>query len=153
MKKNAKGITLVILTITIMIMIILAGVTITTNDIIQRARIQNAYSNMILIQTQVKIISERVSFDEDTSIYVGKKLKDQSNKASIAKGALTSAELESDNFYIYDRATLDSIGLEGIELPNNQVYIVNYQTCDIIWPIGIKNEEGSTVYRLSELRK
>ena len=151
MRNNEKGITLISLIITAIIMIILATVTITTSNIIETERIQSLTSNMLLIQAKVRIINERVSFNGDTSIYVGRKLKDEVNKSSISNGVLTLAELESEYFYVYDRETLDSIGLEGIKLSNNEVYIVNYQECDIICPTGVKNENGQMVYRLSEI--
>lgn len=151
MRNNEKGIALTTLVITIIVMLILVGTTIGVSNIIEKARIQSITTNMLLIQTKVKIINERIAFNGDTSIYVGKKLKEQSNKASIANGVLTSAELESDSFYVYDRETLDSIGLEGIDLSNSEVFIVDYDTCDIIWPKGETNEEGIKVYRLTEI--
>lgn len=146
-----KGIALVSLTVTIVIMLILTGVTFATSKIIEKARIQNLATNMMLIQTKVKIINERIAFNGDTSIYVGKKLKNQTNKDSIANGVLTSGELQSDSYYIYDRETLNSIGLEGIKLAENEVFIVNYDTCEIIWPKGLTNEDGVVVYKLSEI--
>lgn len=151
MKKNDSAIALTTLAITIAVILIITGITIESSNIIEKARIQNLASNMILIQTKVKIINERVAFNGDTSIYVGLKLKDQANKASIANGALTSSELESDSLYVYDRATLNSIGLESIKLGQNEVFIVNYDTCEVIWPKGQKNEDGVKVHRLTEI--
>lgn len=146
-----KGIALVSLIITIVIMLILTAATFATSKIIEKARIQNLATNMMLIQAKVKIINERIAFNGDTSIYVGKKLKDQANKESIANGVLTSGELQSDSFYIYDRETLNTIGLEGIKLAKNEVFIVNYDTCEIIWPKGLTNADGDIVYKLSEI--
>lgn len=146
-----KGIALVSLIITIVIMLILTAATFATSKIIEKARIQNLATNMMLIQAKVKIINERIAFNGDTSIYVGKKLKDQANKESIANGVLTSGELQSDSFYIYDRETLNTIGLEGIKLAKNEVFIVNYDTCEIIWPKGLTNTDGDIVYKLSEI--
>lgn len=146
-----KGIALVSLIIIIVIMLILTAATFATSKIIEKARIQNLATNMMLIQTKVKIINERIAFNGDTSIYVGKKLKDQANKENIANGVLTSGELQSDSLYIYDRETLNTIGLEGIKLAENEVFIVNYATCEIIWPKGLTNADGDIVYKLSEI--
>ena len=151
MRNNEKGVTLIALVITIIIMSILAITTITTGDLIGKAKFQSIASNMLLIQAKVRIINERFSFNEDPSIYVGKKLKDQTDKSIIANGALTSTELDNENLYVYDRDTLDSIGLEGINLPNDTIYIVNYENCDIIWPSGVENENGEKLYKLSEI--
>ena len=50
-----KGISLVSLVVTIIIMSILAGVTIYTSNIIENARFQKVFSNMQLIKTKVNI--------------------------------------------------------------------------------------------------
>jgi len=152
MLKNKKGITLVSIIITIIVMIILAGIGIATSDIIGRAYTQKITSNMILIQTKVKILMEKASFNQDTSTYyLGRKLKDQPNKSQIAGQALSASELEEDTLYVYDKETLESMGLEGIELYNDQVYIINYANGEVIFPDGLKNSLGTIVYRLSDL--
>lgn len=150
---NKKGITLVSLAITIVVMIILAGaITITSIDIVERGKMQQIVSDMILIQTKVKIIIEQVSFSGDTSTYyVGRKLSQQSNKAQLAGQALSAAELESNMYYVYDQTTLESIGLEGIKLSENEIYIVNYENGEVIFPKGVKNSSGEIVYKLSDM--
>ncbi len=146
-----KGISLIALTITAIVLIILAGAIAVGSDILKKSFVQSLATDMLLIQTKVKIINERVKFNGDTSILIGEKLKDNPNKENIAGNALTSAEMESDSLYIYDRETLDSIGLEGIKLDNGEVYIVDYDTGEIIWPDGVSNEEGVRLYKLSEI--
>lgn len=94
---------------------------------------------------------EKAAFNDNTSIYVGTKLSSQPNKAQIAGKALTSTELEKDTYYIFDEDALKSIELGGIELNKNQVYIVNYENGDVIFPYGLKETSGEIVYKLSEM--
>lgn len=149
-----KGISLVSLVVTIIIMLILAGVTIYTSNIIENAQFQKVFSNMQLIKTKVNIINEKVLFEgaqSKTKYYVGLCLKDQSNKAQLAGNSLTAEELEDENYYIYNQAVLNSIGLNSVKLKSGEIYIVNYRSGDIIYPKGCKDMDGNTVYRLSEM--
>ena len=64
MKKNENGITLVVLTITIIILLILAGITVYTGkDSIQKANLEELKTNMLLIQTKAREYVENASFD------------------------------------------------------------------------------------------
>ena len=64
MKKNENGITTVVLTITIIILLILAGITVYTGkDSIQKANIEGLKTNMLLIQTKAREYVENASFD------------------------------------------------------------------------------------------
>ena len=64
MKKNEKGITIVVLTLTIILLLILAGITIYMGqDSIQKANLEGLKTNMLLIQTKAKEYVENASFD------------------------------------------------------------------------------------------
>lgn len=151
MIKKEQGITLIILVVTIIIMLILAGVVIYYSNVVDKSKFQLIFTNMKLIQIKVNMISERTSFDEDKTRYIGEKLKDASNKNEIAGNVLTAEELEDENYYIYNQETLDSIGLEGIKLAEDEVYIVNYHTLDVIYPKGCVGLDGEVKRKLSEM--
>ena len=109
---NKHGITLTVLAITIIIMLILLGVGGSMAlELLREGNQQKFVTNMLLIQTKVKIIMENAAFNGDTSNYVGTKLKDRADKQTIANGTLTAAELEKDTIYVFDEITLESIGL------------------------------------------
>ena len=149
---NKKGITLISLVVTIIVMVILLSVGGSVSlQLIRKGKEQSLVTDMLLIQTKVKIIMERANFNSDTSIYIGIKLKDNENKTNIAGEALTSEELEKDSIYIYDETTLVSIGLSSIDLNSGDVFLVDYSNSDIIFPKGCKREDGSTFYRLSQI--
>ncbi len=148
---NQKGITLISLIITIIVMAILVGVTVTTMNLIENAERQKVISEMILIKNEAIKIREKYNFNGDASAFAGLKLSEQANKSEIAGNALTSSELNEETYYIYNQETLNGMNLEGIILDSEQVYIVNYADGDVIKPEGIKNYSGDIVYRLSEI--
>lgn len=150
---NKRGITLTVLAITIVVLTILLGVGGTVSlKLIRKGKEQSLVSDMLLIQAKVKILMERAAFNGNTSSYIGTKLKDDANKYNIAGSALTTAEIEKDSIYIYDKTILASIGLDSIKLSSQEVFLVDYSNADIIFPKGCKREDGSTFYRLSEIQ-
>ena len=121
MFKESKGVTLIALIITIIIMIILAGATIATSELIDRAQEQQIVTNLALIQTKVKIIMEKASFSGDSSFYVGV--------------LQTSGEYEG--MYEYTENVLRENGLDAIaNRINGEKYYVDYTTGDIIYSKG-----------------
>ncbi len=125
MMKEEKGVTLVALIITIIVMLIIAGTTIATSNIIEKSTEQQILTNLTLIHAKVQIIMEKVSFNGETEgYYIGIPL--------------------GDGRYEYDQDTLNSIGLHGIKI-NGEKYIVNYTTGDIIYM------KGDTVYNFLDM--
>lgn len=149
--RDTKGVTLIALIVTIIVLLILAGIATYDSNILDKSKFQIIFANMKLIQTKVNIISEQVNFDGNKEKYVGKKLKDISNKSEIAGNALTVSELEDENYYVYYQETLNSIGLEGIKLKEDEIYIVNYDTLDVIYPKGCVGLDGEVKRKLSEM--
>lgn len=149
-----KGISLITLVLTVIIMLILASITVFTGNIIEKAQFQEICTNMQLIKSKVNIIKEKVLFEGEqskTKYYIGIKLKEQEDKAELAGHSLNDEELEDENYYIYNQDVLNSIGLNAIKLEENDIYIVNYNTQDVIYPNGCKDMDENIVYRLSEM--
>ena len=68
MKKNEKGITLVTLTITIIVLLIIAGISITAGkESIKNAKLQNLRTNRLLIKAKAKEYVEESSFKIGTN--------------------------------------------------------------------------------------
>ena len=123
-----KGVTLIALIITIIVMLILAGVVVTGNNIAQKAEEQRVLTNMFLIQTKVKIIMEKASFSEDESLYDGTKQ--------------TSGEYK--DLYEYNQEVLNRLKLNGIQINNDEHYYIDYRDGNIIY------KKGETEYKLSD---
>ena len=159
--KNNKGITLIALTITIIILLILASITIYSGkESIKKAQLESLKTNMLLIKAKAKEYVEQASFKNgvnksEISEEAKNELKGEEANASdyskqniIINGGETLYKLTSDN--------LKEMGLKDIKLGSNEEYLVKYNIKDVTVEVyntsGYENN-GTTVYSLSELEK
>ena len=153
-----KGITLVALAIMIVIILILAGITISTgSNLIKNAQLQTLNTNMLLIQAKEKTIAEKAIFENNnTALYKGQKIADMSSDPTIQKlkenGVISESEGSYDKYYLWNQAILNEQGLEAIKLKEDEFFIVNYATDEIIYTKGFKHTDGKIYYKLSETR-
>ena len=155
MIKNNKGITILVLAITIAVLLILLGITIdTSTKVIESAKLQNINTNMLLIQARVKVISEKVVFDGDNSAYRGEKISDVTyetieNLKNI--GIIDTQDQNYSSYYVWDQSLLNEFGMDKIKLNSGQYFVVNYATNEVITTEGI-TFNGNTYYKLSETK-
>ena len=161
LKNNAKGITLIALTITIIILLILASITIYSGkESIKKAQLESLKTNMLLIKAKAKEYVEQASFkngvnkseisEEAKNELKGKEANasDYSKQNITINGGEILYKLTSDN--------LKEMGLKDVKLGSNEEYLVKYNIKDVTVEVyntsGYENN-GSTVYSLSELEK
>lgn len=151
MKKNQKGITIVMLTITIVILIIITSITIYTGiNVIKQATLQTVNTNMMLIQAKTKTIAEQAKFNNNTENYKGTVLNKVSGNKKIDE-LLNIGVIDDDSkFYLLSKDDLINMGLEKIDIEDG--YIVNYETEEVIYVKGYENE-GITYHKLSDMKK
>ena len=159
--KNNKGITLIALTITIIILLILASITIYSGkESIKKAQLESLKTNMLLIKAKAKEYVEQASFkngvnkseisEEAKNELKGKEANasDYSKQNITINGGEILYKLTSDN--------LKEIGLKDVKLGSNEEYLVKYNIKDVTVEVyntsGYENN-GTTVYSLSELEK
>lgn len=159
--KNNKGITLIALTITIIILLILASITIYSGkESIKKAQLESLKTNMLLIKAKAKEYVEQASFkngvnkseisEEAKNELKGEEVNasDYSKQNIIINGGEILYKLTSDN--------LKEMGLKDIKLGSNEEYLVKYNIKDVTVEVyntsGYENN-GTTVYSLSELEK
>jgi len=142
--KNQKGITIVALIITIILMIILVSVSVRFGtEAIDKSKQEDIKSNMLLIQGKSKIIKDKHIYDEENSNLVG-------TPVSNASGYTISHELQSkinsEQAYILTQEDLNNNGLGNIKTSNTEFYVVDYDTCEVYYSLGINGK-----YALSEM--
>ena len=159
--KNNKGITLIALTITIIILLILASITIYSGkESIKKAQLESLKTNMLLIKAKAKEYVEQASFkngvnkseisEEAKNELKGKEanVSDYSKQNITINGGEILYKLTSDN--------LKEMGLKDVKLGSNEEYLVKYNIKDVTVEVyntsGYENN-GTTVYSLSELEK
>lgn len=165
-----NGITIVALTVTIIVLIILASISIIEGTkLIKKSEVENIVTNMITIKAKAKVIAEEVNsqiwdltdeekqnkreslFDEN---YQMKKSDISSVSSEITANIdeeVTSGEYE---YYQLTKDTLDYMGLSDIEDTDNYVVVYNkddYTKLDIIYLPGIEHE-GVIYYTVSKLQ-
>lgn len=144
--KNNEGITLMALTITIIVMIIIAGIAVYSGtEQITVAKIQNLRTNMLLIQAKTKEYVEEVSFKMGPSpdetkrstvqeeVYETKgKLTKLSNAPTEVQSSATSIGLSNfDNCYYVGKDALNNMGLQQVKEETGNYYIVKFDETNV----------------------
>lgn len=145
---NQKGITIIALIITIIIMGILVTVSIQFGtDAIDKSKQEDIKSNMLLIQGRAKIIKDKHTYDEENSSLVGTPI-------SQISGYTISSELQSqinsEKAYILTQEDLNNNGLGNIKTSNTEFYIVDYDTCEVYYSLGINGRYSLTDIQAEE---
>lgn len=142
-KENA--ITLVALIITIILMMILLGVGIHFGtEAINKARLEDIVTDMLLIKTRAKIIADEFNFNGNEEAELpGVQCSDEELN-SIGLNNLSNEEKQKIRKWNYD--TLQSQGLSEI---NPDEYIVQYDldnpnNCEVYYIKGIQEEKSLT---------
>lgn len=161
MLKNNKGVTLILLIITVIVILILASLTIgSTDTLLTRTRLQTAATNMKLIQAKVESMNEEYEFNATPlEQYVGIKVEDDSY-LNIYGVTL----LPDDKWYVWDREILASLGFDSDmlkEVKPDQItspkekerekYVVNYSTGEVIFTTGVEDENNARVYTIKQI--
>ena len=143
--KNEKGITLISLVITIIVLIILASVTTYAGlNSIRTSKLTRFRQELELMQSQVNLLYEKYK-DEET-ITIGKDISEaDSTKVENAFNSIGSQVTQADYRY-FDVDTLKDLGIEGID----EEYLVNIKTRDVISLDGFKYE-GAMYYTLEQI--
>lgn len=175
MRKN-KGITMIVLIITIVLLLILAGISIGTgSNVIKSSELENLKTNMLLIKAKGKEYVENANFQLGTNF---ENATDQETRITTAKGELKGTEIvnlnefngnieitedqfqnEKANLSFYYRLStqdLIDMGLTNVKSDEkNGYYIIKYDIKNVEVEIyntaGFEKEE-SKYYSLSEIQ-
>ena len=148
--ENNKGVTLTTLIITIIVLIILAGITITVGyDVVERAELENLKTNMLLVQAKTKVALEEYNFSKDETKLIGTKVTDVDT--TIIQKLNTAGIDVIDDWYYLGQSDFDSMSLSDINPGENEYFLVRYdkETLDVevLYTKGYKNK-----YTLTELK-
>lgn len=163
--KNQKGITLIALTITIVVMIIIASITTYAGmDLIKQAKLQDLVTNMLLIQANAKECLEEVAFQTANMTDVteieqvknenlkGKKITENSEVQTLAQNTGKIDTLKIDEYYYFEQTNLKEMGLENLSTDEYGYFIVRYDIEDLkIEVINTKGYNGN--YTLEQLQQ
>ena len=149
MIRDNKGVTLLALVITIIVMMIILGITIVTfNELLRETDIRKMKTNLHLIEARAQTLLDDYLFDGTD------KLGTETNEDITKYGW----EFNNEQ-YIYRQWSSDDLeeqGIEGDDVAPNEIFIIQYdiinEKVDIASTRGIKDSEGKSYHTLSSLR-
>ena len=168
LKKEERGVTLIALAVTIIVLLILASITMYGGtDIINRSKLEGLKTNMLLIQTKAKEYVENANYDlgikptepmkEKARLELegeekGNKVISGDSMASEAtKIGISQQEIEQGNVFWLSTSNLEKMGIKGTKSDEKSgYYIIVYNmeeiSAEIYNTVGYKN-----VYSLTDL--
>ena len=168
---NQKGVTLLVLSIMIIVLIIIATITIYTGRYsIRRANLEELKTNMLLIQTKAKEYVENASFklgvDPDTSTMYdtakqflegddkGTNINDiTENKEeivnSVKNSGISEDEINAGKVYILSTENLEKMGIRNVQSDEDSgyyviVYDIENTTAEIYNTVGYNGRYSLT---------
>ena len=156
MKRNESGVTMIALIVTIIVMIIIAGITFKfSKDLLKDSELKNDVTNMLLILAKAEVIYDKNQFDSENNPLVGTVITADliGNRITndLANAYSLTSEEEMKKWYIWDKNTQELIDL-NIDITENEYYIVNYADGEVIYSEGYTDLENNRVYTLSEMK-
>lgn len=165
--KRQNGITIVALVITVIIMLMLAGVSVYYgSDAMKKGKLEDIKTNMISIKTKAKIVTEEYNF-KDIENLVGTKLDTNAEQEGLQfetykipdelkrkfeeKNENGEAKFDITRLYVWTKEDLEAQSLAAIDIDNEVFYIVYYNLentneCEVYYSKGFEGK-----YSLSEL--
>lgn len=160
MLKNEKGITLTILVVTIIVMLILAGVIMSINmNLNKEADLKEIVSNMELIRSAASIyrdkyIDETVTTEGDDGVkiytisdkFIGTKtnINNTSTDTMYKLLSYSNKSMLGDEPYYWFELSQDDLNTLGIDITlNNDKYFVNYKTLSVAYCQNERDEQSN----------
>ena len=160
-----SGITLIVLIITIVVLLIIAGITIFNGkDIIRRGKLEELRTNMLLIEAKAKEYVEEANFKMGISPDEVKKEEVRNEiyveKAKLQKASEAGIDVPSaiplQDCYNITQDAFKEWGLDKIEVEDNEYYLIKFDdqnaTVEIYNTLGY-NDEGTVKYSLTDIDK
>ena len=172
--KSNKGITMIALIMTVIVLSILAGVTLKTgSDVLESSKLESIETNMLLIKTKGKEYVENANFKLGTNLPENAS-NIASKKLTAAKGELVGTEVsdmseyssnisvnistDNNNFIYYYALSTENLSDMGINNVNsdssNGWFIIKYDIKNAgvdVYTTNGYTKDGTTYYALSEI--
>ena len=147
--KSKNGITIIALVLTVIIMLILVGVTVKigTNSIDESEK-QDIITNMISIKTKAKIVKYKYNFKDIENLVGTPLIEDTEHTTTDVKVEIPGEKI--NKCYIWTQEDLNDQGLASISSNKSEFYIVCYGD-DEIEVYYSKAVDGK--YSLTELQE
>ena len=146
---NAKGITLIALVVTVIVLLILASVaTYSGIQLIESSKLTTFTAEMKIMQTHVNELYEQLKSGKISNEEIGKILEYNTEvEGQVNKVLKTVLDIEDTTGYRYfDQDTIQDLGIEGVK----QEFFINVEKRDVVSYKGLKYH-GEMYYTLIQL--
>lgn len=131
--RSNKGITLMTLVITAIVLLIIAGIGINYgSDTIKKATLEEKRTNMLLIQAKAKEYVEEANFkmgispDDNKKAEVRKEVYEGEAKLQPASEVSAPSGIPVDECYVVTEDTMNLWGLQDIKLEDEEKYLIKF---------------------------
>ena len=129
--------------IAILTVIIIFGVQF-VQKLVHEKEWENVKTDMLQIQAKAKIVFEKYHVDNANGL-AGEKIEEISTIEQFG--------IEQDKtYYKWTKETLEQNGLAEVKLEQEDYYIINYDTEEVIYSKGYQTKDGNIYYKLSEIK-
>lgn len=152
MKEKERGITIISLIITIILMLILASVSIRFGkNEINKAKLEDIKTTMLLIKGKATIVIDKEEFGESYDNTGMIKLSEASNYDTSKLQEIFGELSDTSNLYIWEQPAMNNNGID-VTITNTDFFVIDYSTKEIYYSLGFEYE-GNTYYTLTDLQK
>lgn len=162
--KKEQGITLIALSVTIIVLLIIAGISVYSGkDIIKKGKLEELRTNMLLIQVKARETVEQANFKMGPNPKETKKSEVRAEvyetdaklkKVTDLVGITVPEGANSENCYAVTDKSLEIWGLNKIKLSNGEYYIIEFDDTnakvEIYNTLGYSNN-GTMLYSLTQI--
>ena len=148
--KSDRGITIIALIVTIIIMLILASVTIKfgTGEV-ERAKLEDLKTTMLLIKGRAQIVVDKESFGESYDSTGMVQLADATGYNTTNLQSIFD-NIDTSNLYIWEQTAMDNNNIQ-VTITNTDFFVIDYSTGEIYYSLGY-TYEGNTYYSLTDMQ-
>ena len=110
---------------------------------VDKNTIETVETDMLRIQAKAKIVFEQYHIDKEKGL-AGEKIEDIEDYKEFGLE-------ENQNYFKWGKNVLEEQNL-NIDLEENDYYIINYDSEEVIYSAGYKAKDGNTYYKLSDIK-
>lgn len=145
--KNEKGVTLMALVITAIVLLIIAGVGIRYGSgVVEKATLEELRTNMLLVQAKAKEYVEEANFkmgiepDDNKKAEVRKEVYEDEAKLKPATGTTVPSGIPVNDCYVITEDTMNLWGLQDINLDEGEIYLIKFDDTNLT--VEVYNTKG-----------
>lgn len=148
---NNKGITIVALIITIVIMLILATVIIEFGSgQIERAKLEDIKTTMLLIKGRAQIVADKESFGENYDNTGMIKYSEATGYNTTKLQSIFNNLEDTSNLYIWEQSAMDNYSIQ-VTITKTDFFVIDYASGEVYYSLGY-TYEGNTYYSLTDMQ-